>query len=134
MLLVLFACRDHSAGSRQPVTVHLGEDSCSTCGMIISDEHYGAQQVQEKNPAALFDDLGCLLKESSSERTNIFVRSFENGDWIPAENAFAVQSNQIHSPMGYGISTFETEKEALAHAAKFPNATVQRVTVLLKRH
>jgi copper chaperone NosL len=133
LLSVISSCGNDPEGSPKAVQIHLGEDVCSACGMIISDDRFGAQQHSKGQSPALFDDLGCLLKESSPKSVeSIFVRSFENSSWIPASGAFAVKSKEIHSPMGYGIATFPTERAAQTYAARFQRATVHEIKSLLE--
>ena len=132
-MIVVSSCGNAPEGPHEAVQIHLGEDVCSACGMIISDDRFGAQQHSKGQSPALFDDLGCLLKESSPKSMDsIFVRSFENSSWILASGAFAVVSKEIHSPMGYGIATFPTEQAARAYAARFQGATVHEIRSLLE--
>jgi copper chaperone NosL len=133
LIIFISSCGNHPEESPKAVQIHLGEDTCSACGMIISDDRFGAQQHRKGYSPALFDDLGCLLKESSPKSVDsIFVRSFENSSWIPASSAFAVMSKEIHSPMGYGIATFPTEQAAQTYAAGFQGATVHEIKPLLE--
>ncbi|MGH9857715.1 MAG: nitrous oxide reductase accessory protein NosL [Acidobacteriota bacterium] len=132
-LLFTVACGNDPGGSPKAVQLHMGEDVCSACGMIISNDRFGAQQYREGQSPALFDDLGCLIKESSPKNLDhIFVRSFEDSSWILASSAFAIVSKEIHSPMGYGIAAFPTEKAAQTYAARFQGARVHEIESLLE--
>lgn len=118
LLIVLSACTS-SQWPPEPSQVHLGEDSCSECRMIISDERYGAQLFDRGKPVDLFDDYGCLLSRrgvsDSSERV-VYVRSLEDASWIREDQAFYVVSKQISSPMGYGIAAFAANESAARFA------------------
>jgi copper chaperone NosL len=123
----LFACSKTQTWPPKPAEVHAGEDSCATCGMIISDEHYGAQLFERNQPVKLFDDYGCLLKRRNRGISNqhlIYVRSFENGKWLPEEQAFFVVSKKISSPMGYGVAAFPEKQSAANFAQKLSDSNI----------
>lgn len=131
---LIVGCRENSQGLPHPVEVHLGEDVCSACGMIISDERFGAQLQQDDKDTTFYDDLGCLIRAAPEQAKDqiIFLRSFENGGWVRSDQAFAVLSNDIHSPMGYGIATFATEQAARSYASGFQGSSVHEVSALMK--
>ena len=61
LVILLSACAHSEEWPPKPAVVHLGEDVCATCRMIISEERYGAQLHQKGKPVEFFDDYGCLL-------------------------------------------------------------------------
>jgi copper chaperone NosL len=120
IVVLLSACGNSAQWPPAPAVTHLGEDSCSACKMIISQEKYGAQLHQQGKKLEVFDDYGCLLTRTSSgesaERV-IYVRSAEDGSWIHESQAFYVVSKQISTPMGYGIAAFATKESASAFSS-----------------
>lgn len=128
LALVCFACKGSSQSwPPQPVEVHAGEDTCAECKMIISDEHHGAQFFQRNNAVQVFDDFGCLRKHRSleiSENTFFYVRAYQDGKWIPGDQAFFLISPEIASPMGYGIAAFTTRETAAYFARSLRSSQI----------
>ena len=87
--LLVFGCK----GSPQiwppkPAEIHPGEDVCSACKMIITEERHGAQFHERNKAVRVYDDYGCLLKstnETNSHDVAVYVRSFEDGGWLRQE-------------------------------------------------
>lgn len=122
-LFALVACKGSSQSwPPHPAEIQLGESVCAACKMIISEERYGAQlHYEHVKPVQLFDDYGCLLKSENTGgepegRRMVFVRSFQDGEWIPQDQAAYVVSKEISSPMGYGIAAFASEESATTFA------------------
>lgn len=136
-ILAAAGCREHAAWPpAEAAKVELGEDTCSTCRMIISDERYGAERFDRQGKAELFDDLGCLLERTSSageaEPEAIFVRSFTDGKWIRGNGAIVVHARGVASPMGHGYVAFETMDAARTEAARWNDAEVAQLPDLLR--
>jgi copper chaperone NosL len=131
--ILLSACGSASEWPPKPAAVHLGEDSCAACKMIISEERYGAQLHQPGKPVQRFDDFGCLLAQNypSTGKHVIYVRSSEDGSWLVDDQAVFVVSKQISSPMGYGISAFATKESASKYAEQFGDSKIYSITELV---
>lgn len=132
-VLALASCaRREEAG---PVPVHLGEDACSACRMIISDERYGAELLRPGFEPELFDDLGCLLRRveaAAPDLKGVYVRSYRGREWIRGDRAFVVESRAIRSPMGFGLAGFADRESARAEAALHPDSKVLDLSTLAR--
>ncbi|MCC6273926.1 MAG: hypothetical protein IT572_10720 [Deltaproteobacteria bacterium] len=134
-LPLLFACRQKTAWPPQPVTVHLGEDTCSACRMIVSDPHFGAQLHSKNGKVEIFDDLGCLVEKHAGKALpteSIFVRSFKDGSWVRGDRAGILQAAGIQSPMGYGLAGFAEPGEANLESVNYPGAKTYSVEQILQ--
>jgi copper chaperone NosL len=53
-----------------------------------------------------------LLSSGESMPNVLWVVDYETGGWVRASDAWFVRSNEIRSPMGFGIAAFSSETEA----------------------
>lgn len=109
--LVLGAC-----SAPKPVAVDLGNDRGAYCGMVISDPRFAAQVVTVKGKTYLFDAIECFVAFVAEEGVpadqvhSIWVANFDQPDqWLKADEAYYLQSNQLHSPMGVNLLAFRTQ-------------------------
>ena len=98
-----------------PVAVVVGKDTGAFCGMVISDPRFAAQVVTEKGKTYLFDAIECLVAFVTEEAVpadqihSTWVANFDQpGEWLAAEEAYYLQSSQLHSPMGVNLLAFKT--------------------------
>lgn len=116
-LTVLAACGGDEV-SLDPPEIAYGED-ISEMGMFVTDPRYTVATLPEGDTDwLLFDDIGELLKyrdtHPDAKFQAIWVNDYHTEDWLNAEDAWFVESPDINSPMGWGISAFEKEDEATA--------------------
>jgi copper chaperone NosL len=126
LLVGIVGCGDASDPWPPPAAeVHLGEDACAHCRMLVSDGRFAAQARRRAAPdeVMVFDDFGCLVAESAKapiDPQGVFVRDFNGEVWVRGDVAFIVRSGDIASPMGSGYAAFATrlaaEKEAACHS------------------
>ncbi len=109
-----------------PPTLHLGDDVCQFCQMIISDQRFAAACIiksDNRSTQAAFDDIGCLLEFEKSNHegdiTHRYVTDYDSGAWLDASTALYIQSPQIHSPMASGIIASQTQAGADRLAQRF---------------
>ena len=129
------ACAKPPSDLPEPVAVHLGEDECAHCKMIVGDDRLAAEVVGRDGSAAIYDDLGCLLSREAAARPDprrVFVRAFDGAGWLRAESAIVVRSGGISSPMGYGLAAFGTRDAAEAEARRHPDASIVPLATLLR--
>ena len=114
---VLFAgCSRESDTS--PPTVHYGQDPCDVCKMIISEQRYAAALVVDDDgyiEKLTFDDIGCMLDARDHARGTIlaaYVNDYNDKEWIDAEQAVYVYSNDLHTPMAFGVASFRSGTDA----------------------
>jgi copper chaperone NosL len=91
--------------------------------MTISEKRYAAQLIDGEGKAHKFDDIGCMVNSAKKNNQNQvrarFVMDYDKQEWIKAENAFYVRSNEFATPMNYGFVAFKTQAGANAAAAKY---------------
>lgn len=108
-----------SSCASQPEPFKYGEDVCSQCKMTIMDPKFGSELVTNKGKVFKFDDIGCMvqfLKSGQVERKaikhNVTVNFEKQGDLIDTDKAFFAVSDEIRSPMNYGIAAFRDKRAA----------------------
>ncbi|MBW7885100.1 MAG: nitrous oxide reductase accessory protein NosL [Caldilineaceae bacterium] len=131
MALVLAAC---GGGPSEPMPpeIRYGETMCAECGMIINEPKFASgfayEESEGRYKSLAFDDIGEMLayiraQTEAQTPVGIWVHDYESEEWIDAETALYVMSDEIHSPMGHGIVAFATQ-EAAEGMANTVHATV----------
>ena len=111
LAVVLSAC-----STPKPATLVVGGDTCSFCGMVVSDPRFAAQVVTKTGKTFMFDAIECFVGFLAEEGVtaaqihSTWVADFdEPGQWLKAEEAYYLQSSQLHSPMGVNLLAFKTQ-------------------------
>jgi|SRR5690348_6597274 copper chaperone NosL len=101
-----------------PQPIKLGSDACDFCKMSIADQHFGAEIITQKGKIYKFDDTHCLLgfmKSNTVSNNDIketwLVNFTKPHNFIPAEKAFLLKSDELHSPMGGNVASFDDENK-----------------------
>ena len=101
-----------------PQAIKLGQDACSFCKMSIADNRFGAEIITNKGKVFKFDDPHCVLgfmKANTINNNDIketyLVNFSEPHNFILAQKAFLFQSNELHSPMGGNVASFDDENK-----------------------
>ncbi len=118
-VVILVACQSQVDLS-QPPEIHFGEDLCEECGMIISEPRFAAAYYTTNGDAWRFDDIGGMAvhhSEHQEDVTQFWVHDYDTEEWIIADQAYFVISDQLHTPMGYGIVAFSDQARAQKMAA-----------------
>jgi copper chaperone NosL len=138
-LLLLLALSISGCGSRVPAELRppeivLGVDTCADCGMIISDLRFATAVVTPTGEDYLFDDIGdmlhFLMHRDLPEGTAFFVHDYDSREWLPADAAFYVRSDALHTPMGGGIAAFAIEARATQVATEKDGRVMDYATLL----
>lgn len=100
------------------------EDMCAYCRMAISEKRFAAEVIDTESQAFKFDDIGCMAnfiknKKNAAKPLAYFVTDFDNREWVKAENAFYVQSNELQTPMNGGMIAFKDQSRAQGAADKY---------------
>lgn len=100
-----------------PPTIHLGEDMCSICSMIISDRRYAGAIVMRRDGRVerlIFDDIGEMVAHDppTNEAIRWYVHDGTTEQWIPAEAAKFLLSPDLLTPMATGVVAFSTDAAA----------------------
>lgn len=130
-LLLLAGC------STKPQEVRYGEDQCAHCKMIITDARFAAEIVTDKGKALKFDAIECLASylhqhpELDGESAARWVSDFNNpGNWLSAEKARYVQSEEIRSPMGKSLLALQNNEEVNKHLDEYPGTELGWVDIM----
>lgn len=128
LLLVLGLLAGCAQGSAEaaPPEIRYGEDVCAHCNMIISDPRFAAAYAREiasgRYESLAFDDIGDMIAmaDADPDQTIVawYVHDYTSEEWIDATTAHFVVSDQLITPMGFGIAAHATEEAAAAHAAE----------------
>ncbi len=122
-LALLAAC---AQGPPQPVEIDAA-DSCDFCKMAISQKQYAAELIDSEHTFK-FDDIGCMVQfarergligAAPSEKTYLYVRDYDNRQWLIGNSARFVQSSRIPTPMASGLIALADRQKAETYAAKF---------------
>ena len=74
--------------------------------MIITDPRFASAIVDENGEVMKFDDIGCMqnfTKENNTKPKYAWVHDYETEEWILHDDAILTRSEEIVTPMGYGI-------------------------------
>lgn len=120
MFLILSGC------DSGPQKIRMGEQECDHCRMMISQEQFAAQLITEQGRQYAFDAIECLAAYQDSrsaqelEIDGIWVPDFDSpGNWLPAEEAVYLQSNQLRSPMALNFSAYADNESAMKKQSEF---------------
>lgn len=94
-----------------PIDIMPG-DTCDFCKMHITEVKFAGEYILKDGRVKKFDDLGCLVLSYVKEKKNvkeIWVKDFETGEWLKAEDA--VFSGGFTTPMAWGFVAFSAEKK-----------------------
>ena len=104
----------------EPPDIRYGEDSCERCLMIINEARFATAYVTDAGETRRFDDIGGMvayIDEISEDVAVFWVHDFDSEEWLKAQEAFYVESQQ-QTPMGFGIIAFADQQRADQWAAE----------------
>lgn len=119
-----------------PPEILYGQDVCSNCNMIISEENYASAYWTADGEARRFDDMGEMLQFMQSnpeERASTWVHDVNTAEWLRAEEAWIVMNAGLMTPMGTGVVAVANEEDARALAFEQEDAVVLTFGDLLDR-
>ena len=128
LVFLLSACGGAKIDPNVPPEIVYGEDVCTRCGMIISDDRFAAALVIEKAAndyeQMLFDDAGEMFAfagedNGQSKIVSWFVHDYNSREWLDATSAWFVVADSLQTPMGFGIAASAQELEAQALAQEW---------------
>lgn len=111
-LLTLTSC-----GEAGPEPIQINKDLCAFCKMTIVDDRFGAEILTEKGRHYKFDDLQCMIRYDS-ENKSVPVKAFyihnyaSPGQLIDASTAFYIEGENVRSPMRGDMAALSTFDEA----------------------
>ena len=117
-----------------PPTLHLGQDVCIACSMIVSDERYASALVfmrEDRIEKHVFDDLGEMLDLDIAKlnlgeisQTHWYVKDAGTLQWLDASEAHFMKSDELQTPMGFGVAAYANLEDAQAAAKKHDGRTL----------
>ncbi len=116
--IVVLGCAREAADG--PPVIHLDDDMCAECGMIISDERFACATVfggQATTPETrLFDDFNCMINHEAARADTEIIRRWvhDHGTraWLNAQDAIYLCSPDLQTPMASGVVAFGGRAEA----------------------
>ena len=114
LLLLMLSCSDrHEDG---PSAIYYGEDICERCKMIISEKEFASQYILSDGKTVKFDDVGCMIHYLHEEKPelikSVYVTDYDSGEWLNAEKGYFIWTEDVRTPMGYGILSLGSEQRA----------------------
>lgn len=129
--LALFSVFAFSSCNTGPEPIKAGTDQCAFCKMGISDIRFACEIITQKGKLYKFDDAHCMLEFAASPQwdkntvKNYYLANFSQPDqWLVAENALLLKSDQLKSPMGGNIAAFSNAADQIAAAEHFTGTPV----------
>lgn len=123
-----------------PPRLRLGQDECVECGMIISDDRFAAsREIVEARGRRFeaFDDLGCLFDRERSmpevRAARAWVGNHAGGGWVQLESAVLVASDEMHTPMGFGVAAYSSSAEAVKAAERLKGSIIDQAAARERR-
>jgi copper chaperone NosL len=132
---LLAACGGAESYDEPPEIIY-GQDVCSNCNMIISEENYASAYWTAEGEARRFDDMGEMLayiQSSPEERASTWVHDVNTAAWLRAEDAWIVMNAGLMTPMGTGIVAVANEEDARALAFDQEGAMVLTFAELMDK-
>jgi copper chaperone NosL len=107
----------------EPVEI-AAEDMCAFCKMAISEKQYAAEFLNQDGDASKFDEIGCLANQLKTRQNRrdiaaFFVVDYDSRQWVNAEQAYFVRSEEFKTPMNGHIVAFKDRSKADGAAAKY---------------
>ena len=116
LILLVFAISCSDKPESGPVEIYYGEDICERCKMIISEREFAAQYRLSNGETVKFDDIGCMIHyfhiENPVDSDSIYVTDYRSGNWINAKEAHFLWSDNIITPMHYGVLSIKDKRMA----------------------
>lgn len=130
-VIALFSLFSFASCSSGPQPVKIGVDQCSFCKMGISDTRFAAELITQKGKLYKFDDIHCMLSFVSAPEwdkstvKNYYLANFSQPDqWLEAENALLLKSDQLKSPMGGNSAAFANEADRKSASDEFSGTVI----------
>lgn len=114
-------------GASGPPELHLGEDECARCRMVVDQDRYAAARVTAES-TEVYDDIGELFvhrREVPRPGEQLWVRDYQGAGWLEARQACYVAAPDLTTPMGFGVVAVATPEQALSLAARSRGQTLR---------
>lgn len=119
-MLILASC------SVEQKPIEYGSDKCEYCDMTIVDKKFGAEIVNNKGKAFKFDAAECLIRYIIQDEIKqediamLLVTAVNKPDQLfDAEKGFYLISEDLPSPMGAFLTSYQDESSAKEFHSKY---------------
>lgn len=136
LCLVLLPACGGGESLDEPPEILYGQDVCSNCNMIISEENFASAYWTVDGEARRFDDMGEMLAfihSNPEEIASTWVHDMNTAEWLRAKDAWIVMNAGVTTPMGTGIVAFANEEDARALAFDQEEAMVMTYGELMDK-
>ncbi len=118
--IALVACQQPTY---KPVEI-VQNDVCFRCKAPIAEKQYAAEFATKDGFVRKFDDIACMADyaQNKMKKDNIgafYVVDYATKEWLPAERAAFVKSDQFKTPQNGGILAFKDKGQAEKLAAQY---------------
>lgn len=133
-LCLFLLCVGCGNAELRPIEI-LPEDMCAFCKMAISEKRYASELLTQEGEVFKFDDIGCMLRFRKSHghpesTVATFVLDYDTQQWLRAEEAYFVQSNEFKTPMDGHVVAFKTGANAAAAADRTRGVSLRYAALL----
>ena len=114
VVVLLFAGCSDQVTDKAP-NIRYGKDPCAECRMIIGDRRFAAAFITTNGETIKFDDIGCLRvyeRKHAVTARQAWVHDCLSEAWIDPAKVVFVHSEDVVTPMGYGIAAFSDAQKA----------------------
>ncbi len=121
LFIVLAGCSSDSKFN-EPPKINLGQDPCDKCYMIINEKKFAGTLWLNNGEAKRFDDAGEMIEYIKNDSINIkksWVYDFISEEPVETDKAFYIQSDEVVTPMGFGVIAFRKEEHAKKYSEKY---------------
>ena len=115
LVSLLFLAGCGSSATDSPPEIRYGRDLCAECGMIIGEQRFAAALNGQDGEYQKFDDIGCMRMYQSKQGAapkNFWVHDDAAEKWINGKDAVFTQTDNVITPMGYGVVASAGSAEA----------------------
>ncbi len=100
-----------------PEPIIAGTDACYFCKMTVSQTNFAAEWITDKGKVYKFDDLHCITSylkmKDKDEKGEVWLASYlQPSTFHLASDAWLLQAEELHSPMGGNTAAFGSEADA----------------------
>jgi copper chaperone NosL len=135
-MIVLIGVVGISSCNHQPKTIKQGTDFCSFCKMTITDVKYAAELLNDKGKPFMFDDIKCAVTylkmqdQVEASKYKAFLVDYSNDKkFIPAADAYILESEFLRTPMDGKMIAFSSSVELDKVKANYPGKTLTWQTI-----
>lgn len=127
LMLAMFLTACGTDGKPAAVDINPEVDVCVYCNMAVPDNEHATQMILADRTVYKYDDIGCMIKHEAENTFDVavaYVRDAHTQEWVDWEEATFFYEETIHTPMGYGVLSFQDAADAEAMLEQYPYGTV----------